>query len=80
MHTRGWLTITVDDNGPGIPSEQLEEVFKPFVRLDEARNLDSSGTGLGLAIARDIARSHGGDITLGNSPIGGLRAVIRIPA
>ena len=55
-------------------------VFKPFVRLDEARNLDASGTGLGLSIARDIARSHGGDITLDDSPLGGLRAVIKVPA
>ena len=51
-----------------------EEVFKPFLRLDDARNQDEGGTGLGLAIARDIARSHGGDITLGDSPLGGLRA------
>ncbi|TIW38295.1 MAG: two-component sensor histidine kinase, partial [Mesorhizobium sp.] len=66
--------------GPGIPREKREEVFKPFLRLDEARNLDASGTGLGLSIARDIARSHGGDITLEDSPLGGLRAVIRVPA
>jgi two-component system osmolarity sensor histidine kinase EnvZ len=77
---RGWLTITVDDNGSGIPEEMREDVFKPFVRLDEARNQDESGTGLGLAIARDIARSHGGDITLHDSPMGGLRAIIRVPA
>jgi two-component system osmolarity sensor histidine kinase EnvZ len=56
-----------------------EEVFKPFFRLDEARNLDASGTGLGLAIARDIARSHGGDVTLAESPMGGLRATVRVP-
>ena len=79
-HTRGSLTIIVDDNGPGIPPDQREEVFKPFVRLDEARNLDSSGTGLGLPIARDIARSHGGDIMLEDSPLGGLRVIIRVPA
>ena len=79
-HMRGWLTITIDDDGPGIPAEKREEVFKPFFRLDEARNLDSSGTGLGLAIARDIARSHGGDVTLEDSPMGGLRAVIKVPA
>ncbi|PWJ75788.1 two-component system osmolarity sensor histidine kinase EnvZ [Pseudaminobacter salicylatoxidans] len=79
-HTRGSLTIIVDDNGPGIPEDQREEVFKPFLRLDEARNLDSSGTGLGLPIARDIARSHGGDITLDDSPLGGLRVIIRVPA
>ncbi|MHB2167081.1 ATP-binding protein [Alsobacter sp. R-9] len=74
-----WLTITVDDDGPGVPPDQREEVFKPFVRLDEARNVDEGGTGLGLAIARDIARSHGGDIILGDSPLGGLRATVRIP-
>ncbi|MHA6686592.1 ATP-binding protein [Mesorhizobium sp. A556] len=80
VHRRGMLTITIDDDGPGIPLAKREEVFKPFVRLDEARNLDASGTGLGLAIARDIARSHGGDVTLDESPLGGLRAVIKIPA
>ena len=80
VHRGGWLTVTIDDDGPGIPPEMREEVFKPFVRLDEARNQDEGGTGLGLAIARDIARSHGGDISLDTSPMGGLRAVIRIPA
>jgi two-component system osmolarity sensor histidine kinase EnvZ len=79
-HTDGWLTIVIDDDGPGIPPESRDDVFKPFVRLDEARNLDASGTGLGLSIARDIARSHGGDITLEDSPMGGLRAVVRAPA
>jgi two-component system osmolarity sensor histidine kinase EnvZ len=74
-----WLTITVDDDGPGIPPHLREEVFKPFLRLDDARNQDEGGTGLGLAIARDIARSHGGDITLGDSPLGGLRATVRVP-
>ncbi len=79
-HGDGWLTITIDDDGPGIPPEKREEVFKPFVRLDAARNLDATGTGLGLPIARDIARSHGGDLTFEDSPLGGLRARIRIPA
>ena len=74
-----FLTIHVDDDGPGIPADQREDVFKPFFRLDEARNQDEGGTGLGLAIARDIARSHGGDITLADSPLGGLRASVRIP-
>jgi two-component system osmolarity sensor histidine kinase EnvZ len=78
-HTSKWLTITVDDDGPGIPEHAREDVFKPFYRLDEARNLDSSGTGLGLAIARDIARGHGGNVTLGDSPLGGLRATVRLP-
>jgi two-component system, OmpR family, osmolarity sensor histidine kinase EnvZ len=74
-----YLTITVDDDGPGIPAGMREEVFKPFLRLDDARNQDEGGTGLGLAIARDIARSHGGDIMLGDSPMRGLRATVRIP-
>jgi two-component system osmolarity sensor histidine kinase EnvZ len=74
-----WLTVTVDDDGPGIPVQLREDVFKPFLRLDDARNQDEGGTGLGLAIARDIARSHGGDITLGDSPLGGLRATVRVP-
>jgi two-component system osmolarity sensor histidine kinase EnvZ len=56
-----------------------DDVFKPFLRLDDARNQDQGGTGLGLAIARDIARSHGGDIALGDSPQGGLRAIVRVP-
>ncbi|MCM2438340.1 HAMP domain-containing histidine kinase [Agrobacterium vitis] len=78
-HGAKWLTIVFDDDGPGIPAQSRDDVFKPFFRLDEARNQDASGTGLGLAIARDIARSHGGNVTLGDSPLGGLRATIRIP-
>ncbi|MBX3536345.1 MAG: two-component sensor histidine kinase [Chelatococcus sp.] len=74
-----WLVLTVDDDGPGVPVDQREEVFKPFVRLDEARNLDEGGTGLGLAIVRDIARSHGGEVTLADSPLGGLRALVKLP-
>jgi two-component system, OmpR family, osmolarity sensor histidine kinase EnvZ len=74
-----YMTITVDDNGPGIPPNRRDDVFKPFLRLDDARNQDEAGSGLGLAIARDIARSHGGDVMLGDSPMGGLRASVRIP-
>jgi two-component system osmolarity sensor histidine kinase EnvZ len=74
-----YLTVTVDDDGPGIPADMREDVFKPFLRLDDARNQDQGGTGLGLAIARDIARSHGGDISLGDSPLGGLRATVKVP-
>jgi two-component system osmolarity sensor histidine kinase EnvZ len=74
-----WLTVMVDDNGPGIPPHLREEVFKPFLRLDHARNQDEGGTGLGLTIARDIARSHGGNILLSDSPLGGLRATVRVP-
>ena len=73
------LTVTVDDDGPGIPLGQRADAFRPFVRLDNARNLDETGTGLGLAIALDIARAHGGDIRLEDSPMGGLRAVVQIP-
>lgn len=80
IYEDNWLIIHIDDNGPGVDEEDREYIFKPFVRLDEARNQDESGSGLGLAIARDLARSHGGDITLSDSPLGGLRATIRIPA
>ncbi len=73
------LTILVDDDGPGIPTENREDAFRPFVRLDNARNLDETGTGLGLAIALDIAHAHGGEIKLDESPAGGLRAVVEIP-
>jgi len=73
------LTILVDDDGPGIPVENREDAFRPFVRLDNARNLDETGTGLGLAIALDIAHAHGGEIKLDESPAGGLRAVVQIP-
>jgi len=74
-----WITISIDDDGPGIPPDMREEVFKPFMRLDEARNQDEGGTGLGLSIARDIARNHGGDINMHESDLGGLQAVVRLP-
>jgi two-component system, OmpR family, osmolarity sensor histidine kinase EnvZ len=80
IHEAGYLTITVDDDGPGVPIEEQEAIFRPFYRLDNARNIDESGTGLGLSIARDIARSHGGDLTLSKSPLGGLRVTATIPA
>jgi two-component system osmolarity sensor histidine kinase EnvZ len=74
-----WLRVEVDDDGPGIPSAERDNVFRPFYRLDHARNQDAGNSGLGLAIARDIARSHGGDIALGVSSMGGLRATMRVP-
>jgi two-component system osmolarity sensor histidine kinase EnvZ len=73
------VTVAVDDNGPGIPEELYEEAFRPFSRLDETRSRNQKGVGLGLAIARDVARSHGGDIKLSPSPLGGLRASLRLP-
>ena len=73
------ITIAVEDNGPGIPPDRREEAFRPFHRLDEGRNLDNGGSGLGLAIARDVARAHGGDIELGQSDLGGLKAVVSLP-
>jgi two-component system osmolarity sensor histidine kinase EnvZ len=73
------MTIHIDDDGPGIPLERREDAFRPFYRLDEARTQDEGNSGLGLAIARDIARSHGGDITLERSPLGGLRATVVLP-
>jgi two-component system, OmpR family, osmolarity sensor histidine kinase EnvZ len=73
------LWLYVDDNGPGIPEAEREHAFRPFVRLDNARNLDETGTGLGLAIALDIAHAHGGDIFLDDSPMGGLRAAVKLP-
>ena len=74
----GGVELVVDDDGPGIPPERYAEAFKPFARLDPARR-NAKGVGLGLAIARDVARAHGGDITLARSPLGGLRAVMRLP-
>jgi signal transduction histidine kinase len=73
------VTVHVDDDGPGIPREEQERVFAPFVRLDDSRNRDTGGTGLGLTIARTIARAHGGDVSLANRPGGGLRVTISLP-
>jgi two-component system osmolarity sensor histidine kinase EnvZ len=73
------LRLFIDDDGPGIAPEKREEAFKPFSRLDDARNQNIKGVGLGLAIARDIVRGHGGELMLDQSPLGGLRAVITLP-
>ena len=77
------LIITIDDDGPGIPKDERNNVFKPFYRIDNSRNLDkktlSGGSGLGLAIATDAITSHGGRIKLSDSPLGGLRVIIFIP-
>ncbi|MDD3669204.1 MAG: ATP-binding protein [Alphaproteobacteria bacterium] len=71
--------IVVDDDGPGIPEHKRAEVFKAFYRLEESRNTATGGVGLGLTIARDIILSHGGTISLSDSPLGGLRVVMALP-
>src|SRR3990172_6390005 len=73
------IEITVDDDGPGIPPDQREEVFRPFYRLDPSRNPETGGIGLGLTIARHVMRGHGGDPVLTDPPLGGLRARLRLP-
>ena len=73
------IEITVDDNGPGIPADKRDDVFKPFRRLDASRNPETGGVGLGLTIARDIVRGHGGDVRLETAPTGGLRARVSLP-
>ncbi len=73
------IDIVIDDDGPGIPADSREDVLRPFFRLDSSRNPETGGIGLGLTIARDVMRSHGGDLTLAESPAGGLRATLRLP-
>ena len=73
------LEITVDDDGPGIPADKREDVFKAFYRIEGSRNKETGGVGLGLSIAKDVITSHGGTITLGDSDMGGLRVLISIP-
>ena len=73
------VVIIVDDNGPGIPENEFQNVMKPFYRIDKSRGLNKSGVGLGLSIANDIIRSHGGNISLAKSPMNGLRVKISLP-
>ena len=73
------IEITIDDDGPGIPEDRRQEVFRPFQRLDSSRNPETGGVGLGLTIARDVIHGHGGSITLDDSPTGGLRARLSLP-
>jgi signal transduction histidine kinase len=73
------VTIAVEDDGPGLPPDQIEDAFQPFVRLEPSRSTETGGIGLGLAIARSIVKAHGGTLTLTNRPEGGLRAEIRLP-
>jgi len=73
------VRVTIDDDGPGIPKDKREDVFRPFFRLDPSLNPAPGGVGLGLSIARDIAHGHGGEIALEDSPLGGLRVVLTLP-
>ena len=73
------VRVVIEDEGPGIPEDDLERVFEPFVRLEASRSRDTGGSGLGLAIARSIVRGHGGDIHLENRSEGGLRTTIALP-
>lgn len=76
---QGEARVTIEDDGPGIPPALYDDAFRPFSRLDAARNQNVSGVGLGLTIARDTARAHGGDVQLGKSDLGGLKATLRLP-
>ena len=73
------VSIEICDDGPGIPEEEIEEVFEPFFRLERSRSRETGGTGLGLSIARTLLRASGGDISLSNKPEGGVRARISLP-
>ena len=79
-HSGNYIVITIDDNGPGIPSDQLQKIFEPFARTETSRNRASGGSGLGLTIARAIAQSHNGSVTLANRSEGGIRATLSLPA
>jgi two-component system sensor histidine kinase CpxA len=80
VETGHTYAITVEDAGPGVPQNMLERIFEPFVRVDEAREMQSGGFGLGLAIARRAVLAHGGTIAARNRPAGGLAVTIRLPA
>lgn len=75
----GQAQVLIDDDGPGLPEDRLDEIFEPFVRLEESRNRETGGVGLGLSIARSIVRNHGGEIVLSNRKEGGLRAMVLLP-
>lgn len=72
------ILVTIEDDGPGIPGDRREDVFKPFRRLEESRSRETGGTGLGLTVARTIVRAHGGDMTLSTRDEGGLRVDVRL--
>ena len=73
------IIIFIDDDGPGIPEKEYQNVMKPFYKIDKSRGQNKSGVGLGLSITNDIIRSHGGDISFEKSPLGGLRVRVSLP-
>ncbi|MBE7638065.1 HAMP domain-containing protein [Sneathiella sp. P13V-1] len=79
-HRENQILVLIDDDGPGIPADQRDDVFRPFHRLDSSRNSETGGSGLGMTITRDIIMGHGGHIVLADSPFGGLRVEITLPA
>ena len=76
----GLVTLTVDDDGPGIPADRITAMMEPFTRGEGSRNRSTGGAGLGLTLARAIAEQHGGELVLSNRAEGGLRAELRLPA
>jgi signal transduction histidine kinase len=79
VDSRAEIKIYIVDQGPGIPEEQLDRVFEPYVRLEGSRNRNTGGAGLGLSIARNIAHAHGGRLTLRNRIGAGLEAAVILP-
>ena len=77
--TKSFILITIDDNGPGIPESEYQNVLKPFYKIDKSRSESKSSVGLGLAISSDIIKSHGGNITFDKSKLGGLKVKVTLP-
>jgi len=75
----GTVAVTIEDDGPGIPADEIDRVFEPFHRLEQSRNRETGGVGLGLPIARNMLRAHGGDVVLSNRSQGGLKALVTLP-
>ncbi|MEG3618693.1 ATP-binding protein [Magnetovibrio sp. PR-2] len=73
------IYVTIEDDGPGIPGDKLDDVFQPFFRCDESRNPETGGSGLGLSVVKSVAHAHGGEVRLSNREEGGLRAELRLP-